>query len=172
MTVVDKSQAPKKLRLELVRKVEGQAEPIVIKSKQINKTDEIILFPRMKPMGRAFFVNAIIKRETQVPRFILGLIHRGSKTKVEYVVRFNQYFSEALTGLTETIPQFSQELSNLLLSDDEKQHVDGVAKISKFVLDDTTIKLILVVFAISIPFGLLMDNLLHLIPNQIIDWGP
>jgi hypothetical protein len=172
VTVVSKEDAPTKLKLELVKKLAGENLPVVVKVKQINKRDEIILFPRMKPMPRAYFVNAIIKRDKVVKKFFLFLIPRGTKTVSEYVVRCNVYFSECLESLEDVVPKFSQELSNLLLSDDMKQHIEGVTGMQKFHLDETMVKLMLIVFGMSIPFGLLMNVVLHLVPSQVVLWGP
>jgi hypothetical protein len=170
--LVSKQEAPKKLKLELVRPVAGETDPVVIKTKTIKKTDEVIFFSRMKPMPRAYFVNAIIKRTHQKPKFLFLVIPHGEKTVTEYVVRFNAYWAEALESLTNTLPKFSQELENLKLSDDVQQHINSVAASQKFVFDSTMIKLMLVVFAMAIPFGFLMDSILNIVPHQIVTWFP
>lgn len=167
-----KNEAPSKIKFELVREVAGETDPVVIKTKRIMKTDEIVLFPKMKPMPRAYFVTAIIKRQYETKRFLLFLIPWGMKTVTEYIVRCNAYWSESLETLTEKIPKFSQELENLKLSDDMKQHIDGVAAAQKFQLDSTMLKLMLIVFAMSIPFGIFMNVILHLVPSQIVIWSP
>lgn len=172
MSEIPKEEAPKRLRFELVREISGETAPIVIRTKQIKKTDEIVDFPRMKPVARAYFVNKIIKTEKTVPKFLLGLIPHGSAKKVEFIARCNEFFSEALGSLDETIPKYSQELANLLLADDELQHIEGVAGLQKFKFDETLIKVALVVFAMSIPFGFLMDVILHIVPSQIVVWSP
>ena len=171
-TVIPKDQAPRTLRFELVKPVEGEAAPVLIKSKTINKKDETIDFPGMKPLPRMFFVNKIIRRETLVKKYFLGLIPRGTRIKVDFIVRCNQYWSESLGTLSEKVPEFSRELENLLLSDEVKQHIDAVGKIKKFNLDWGTIKLMLLIFGLTIPFALLTDAALGLIPNQIIVWSP
>lgn len=171
-TVVSKDQAPKRLRFELVNPVEGEPDGVLVKSKTINKRDEIIHFSNMKPLPRSFFVNKIIRRERTVPKFFLGLIPRGTKTRVDFLVRCNQYWSESLGSLTEQVPTFSRELENLLLSDEVKQHIEAVGKIKKFVIDSGTIKLMLIVFALGLPFALLIDSALGLIPNQVVIWAP
>ena len=170
--VVSKDEAPRKLLLELVRKIAGETSPVVIKTKTINKTDEVVYFDRMKPMPRAYFVNAIIKRDKQVKRFLLFLIPWGTVTRTEFIVRCNAYWSEALESLNETIPKFSRELENLLLSDDEKQHIEGVADLSKFRIDGTLLRVILLVFLMSLPFTLFIDIVFHLVPSQIVNWSP
>lgn len=170
--LVTKQQAPRRIRLELVRPVTGESEPIVIKTKMINKTAELVPFKGMKPLPRAYFVSAIIKRTTTVPRYILGLIPHGTRQKVDFVVRFNAYWSEALESLQETVPKFSQELENLKLGDDMTQQIEGHVETQKFKIDSTMLKLMLIVLAMSIPFGLFMDVLLHLIPSQIVVWSP
>jgi hypothetical protein len=170
--VIPTSKAPKRIPFELVRKVAGEGDPVVIATKRMNKTTEVVYFDKMKPMPRAYFINAIIKEEFTVKRYLLGLIPWGTKTKTKYFARCNEYWSEALTSLTETIPKFSQELSNLLLADDEKQHIEAVIGLDKFNLDSTVIKLMLIVVAMSIPFGLFMDTILGLVPAQIVTWMP
>lgn len=170
--LVTKEKAPKRLTFQLVKPVEGEEEPVLIKAKVVNKNQEVVDFPNLKPLPRMFFINKIIRRERTVPRYLLGLIPHGTKVKVDFIVRCNQYWSESLGALSEKIPTFSRELENLLLADDVIQHIEAVGRIKKFILDWNTIKLMLLVFGLTVPFALLTDAGLGLVPNQIIVWGP
>lgn len=166
-TDIPVNEAPKKFPFELVRKVEGNGKPLVIKRKMVKNTDQVIDFKNMKPLARTYFIRSVIRRDIQNKGF-LG----KKKTEVSYVARCNEYWSESLDSLDQDIPKFSQELSNLLLADDDKQHIDGVVQLQKFILDATIMKLIVVVLGMSIPFGLFMIELLHLVPAQIVIWSP
>jgi hypothetical protein len=164
--VVKIDVVPKKVRFELVREVAGQTNPVVIKSKMMPKTQEVMLFPRLKPLPRAYFVTNFIKRE----QTIKGLF--GNKVLVDYLIRCNQYWSESLDSLSSHIPKFSRELENLLLADDVIQHRDSIAAAQKFVIDEQFIKVMALVFLISLPFGIFMNEILHLIPSQVVTWLP
>lgn len=171
-TVISKEQAPNRLRFEMIKPIEGQKDSVVVKRKTVNKKDEIIKFSNLKPLPRVFFIRSVIRRQTEVPRYLLGLIPRGTRKKVDFIVRCNQYWSESLESLEEKVPQFSPELENLLLSDDIKQHIDAVRMIRKFVLDWSIIKIMLLVFGLSIPLALLVDSSSGIIPTQIVVWQP
>ena len=158
-------KAPAKLRYEICREKDDDMVPI--KGGKITKKQEIVFWKGAKPLPRAFFVNHIVKIESLVKGFG-GRI----KKKTEYIVRWNAYWSEALDKTNNKTPVFSQELSNLLLADDMIQHRNGVSRIQGFVLDSQFLKLIVIVFAIGIPFGILMDTILNLIPAQVVHWIP
>lgn len=172
MSLEKDAAVPKRLKFELVRPVSGSAEPVVIKTKMINKNAEIVSFPRLKPVPRAYFVVSFIKRTVEKPRFILGLIPHGKRSVVEWVVRCNAYWSESLSSLEEDVPKFSRELENLKMADDMIQEIQGFVGLGGFKIDATMLKVILVVFAMSTPFCFFMDVLLHLVPSQIVNWSP
>jgi hypothetical protein len=158
---------PKKIKFELVREVEGQDNPVVVKTRKIEKTQEIVVFRRLKPLPRAYFVRSFIKRE----RMAKGLLW-GQKKVVEYVARCNIYWAESLENDKQIIPTFSEELENLKVSDDMSQMRDGVAALQRFIFDSEFIKVIAIVFVLAIPFGIFLNVLLHIIPAQVVTWQP
>jgi hypothetical protein len=166
-TIVPINQAPKKVRFQLVREIAGESNPVVVKSKMIPKTQELVPYRKLKPLPRAYFVRSLIKREREVKGILWG-----KKTVTEYIARCNIYWSESLESLNESIPRFSRELENLKVSDDVVQHRDSIADMQRFIFDSEFLKVLIVVFALAVPFGIFLNTLLHLIPAQVITWQP
>ena len=151
------SEAPSKIPYELI--VPGGA---IIKKGSISKKQQL-LHLRLKPFPRTFFMNKVIK--------VMKGYDKKNRPRYKFKVRWNVFWSEAL-GAEDEMPKPSDELTNLLLADDEIQHRNGVANIAKFVLDSQTVRLFAFVFIMSIPFGVLMNTVLGDIPSQVVHWIP
>jgi len=159
------SEAPPKIPVEICKPTEKGL--VVVRTAKMLKGRSFLLQKFPKPeLPRAFFLDHVT-RETEKKKN-----WRGKAVKVvRYVGRFNLYWSEALKA-GETEPKMSWALENALFADDAKQHVNSVAKLRFAIFTPEMLRAMLVVFGISIPFGLLMDTLLNLIPAYVVHWVP
>lgn len=160
---VDYSEVPGKIRFEIVKEADDGVA--IVKKGKMKRSKGFILDGRAKPIPRAYFANRFIKRTETVK----GRLR--TKKVVEYIVRWNYYWGEAL-GKGQKKPDYATELENDLLGDMEIQLKNRVGKQNKFNFDSQTMKALLVVFVLAIPFGIFMDTILNFIPSQVVHWIP
>ena len=147
----------------------------IVKKGSIDIKKKQLIHLRLRPQPRSFFVSKVIKTpgstSTTKSKFGPFTWKSTKKVKDKFRVAWNLFYAPAL-GPDQEKPLYSPELNNLLVADDMIQMRDGVKEANKFILDEQVLRLLLIMFGMSIPFGILLNTILNFIPTQVVHWIP
>ena len=159
---VPREEVPRKIALEIVREKDDRS--VLVKKGKISPKREWVI-KRIDGVRRAFYVNHIIKETTTTKDFL------GRKTvKVRFFVRWTLRYSEAYDKDGNIV--YDPTLENHLMNDMMGQLGKAVAAAVGFVLDRTTITLLILALVFGIPIGLSFNNIFHWVPPTEIHWIP
>jgi hypothetical protein len=150
---VQRSEAPKRVNFEIFRPADNKL--IVIKKGKISKTQAYLRTRR-----RLYYTNHILKIEYP-------------NRKPVFLIRWNEYYSEALNKPDQLIPEYAAELENDLANDFVTQMVQAAIQLAGMIqLDRTITTLLLLAMVFGIPIGMSFNSIFNWVPSTVVHWIP
>ena len=146
-------EAPRNVEYERFKEADGKM--VIIKKGTMAKNKKWLDDGREK---RRFFPNHILTETI--------------KGKIRYFYRFNEYYSESIENVKDTVPRYSEALESQLTGNEGTQLEKALGVVAGFIIDRPTAILLGAAMAMSIPIGIgLLPGILHP-PNVVVRWVP